>query len=408
VYAFPGLWKLLMSGKEYVIGNNIKYLFWDACQSWDNFTPMARIDRIPGAGQFLGASTIAFELGFILCIFFRRSRFVAGAVAESFHIGTLVFMGTPFVFLQIVDTCLFDWAAIMGWVGRRVFPETMVVLYDGNCGLCRRTMAGMRTLGVLGTVRFISATDRAARAEAGVAGLDEESLMRDMHVVVAGRAWRGYESYRRLLIRIPIFWPLWPLMYLPPVAAMGRRIYRRVADSRTCRLPQAPAAPEAGPRLPFGSMAVGAVILCVMTVLGLLRENGWWPAACFPTFAGPLVPIIEKSVRRVVMDDGTEAEWEQRQVKAGMGQYVWAGHFGFLCSLAARQAKEADRLPRLIDYWSSLDPLPRGAVAVRFYKDQVASDPDVTTNRVLSRHLLYEYDLTKRVAKFVALADQKN
>jgi predicted DCC family thiol-disulfide oxidoreductase YuxK len=407
VYAFPGLWKLLMSGKEYVIGNNIKYLFWGACQSWDDFTPMARIDRIPWAGQFLGAATIAFELGFILCIFFRRSRFVAGVVAQSFHIGTLVFMGTPFVFLQIVETCVFDWAGVMGWIGSRAFPATMVVLYDGNCGLCRRTMAGMRTLGVLGTVRFVNATDAKARVEAGITDLDEESLMRDMHVVVGGRAWRGYESYRRMLVRMPVLWPLLPLMYLPPVAAVGRRIYRRVADSRACRLPQAPSgAPDRAPGLPVGSMVVGTVILCMMTALGLLRENGWWPAACFPTFAGPLTPVLEKSARRVAMADGTEAEWEQNQVKAGMGQYVWAGHFGFLCSLAARQAKDADRLPKLIDYWASLDPLPRGAVAVRFYKDQVSSDPDVTTNRVLSRRLLYEYDTATKLGRFITVPDQ--
>jgi predicted DCC family thiol-disulfide oxidoreductase YuxK len=129
------------------------------------------------------------------------------------------------------------------WVWRRViaarvWPQRLIVLYDGGCGLCRRGLAIGRAVDTLDRVAWIDLHDAAARREAGVGWLPEHELLLDMHAVLGSRVWRGYDAYRVIARRVPAAWPILPLLYLPPVAWAGRRLYRRLADTRRCALPE--------------------------------------------------------------------------------------------------------------------------------------------------------------------------
>jgi len=116
----------------------------------------------------------------------------------------------------------------------------MYVLYDGNCRTCRRTIACLRMLDVFHRIEFLNACRDESYVRHQLDWLDRDTVMRDMHVVVGRRVRVGYDAYRALAGRIPLLWPLLPLMYLPPVEAVGERVYRRVADSRTCAVPTSP------------------------------------------------------------------------------------------------------------------------------------------------------------------------
>jgi predicted DCC family thiol-disulfide oxidoreductase YuxK len=134
----------------------------------------------------------------------------------------------------------------------KIYKRPLYVLVDGNCGMCKKTAAVLQITDFFQKVMCCNAHDREFLEAQGLANLPpQEVLMTDMHVVrfdktkdgeAEHRMWRGYESYQVICQRIPLFWPLVPILYLPPVAAIGRMVYRRVADTRTCALPAKPKA----------------------------------------------------------------------------------------------------------------------------------------------------------------------
>ncbi len=106
---------------------------------------------------------------------------------------------------------------------------TVLVLYDGGCELCRRSVSLLRRLDWRHRLAFADARDPANVPP----GLDPARLMAEMHVVAPdGRVAHGFEAFRRLARELPPLWPLVPLLYLPGVPAVGQRLYLWVARNR--------------------------------------------------------------------------------------------------------------------------------------------------------------------------------
>lgn len=196
------------------------------------------------------------------------------ACAPSLHCGT---HGAPCVLplLGWLLVLLVDWSGALAALGCSLFGGPLRVLYDGNCGLCRRTMALLGALDLFGQLRPVNALDREAVKFAGLGFLDDDALVRDMHSAepVGDGAWRvekGYEAYQRIAWRVPALWPTLLMVYLPPVAAAGRRVYRRVADTRACRLATAPASGRVA-WAPAWSWRPMAVVLAVVLALEVAR-----------------------------------------------------------------------------------------------------------------------------------------
>ena len=63
--------------------------------------------------------------------------------------------------------------------------------------------------------------------------LTREDCMRSMHAVSdTGRITAGFDAVRSVASRLPLFWPLAVIGYLPGVAWAGRRVYNWVAATR--------------------------------------------------------------------------------------------------------------------------------------------------------------------------------
>src|SRR5690606_8352099 len=161
---------------------------------------------------------------------------------------TNLLMNISFVTLQVMYVMFVDWQRLFRWLGRAILGEPIRVLYDGNCGLCRRTMAVLGVLDWLQQLKPVNALRRDAVEAEGLGFLDGADLMTDMHVAwrCVGRetgdggegGWRvakGYSAYQQIAWRVPLLWPSLLFIYLPPVVAIGWKVYRRVADSRACR-----------------------------------------------------------------------------------------------------------------------------------------------------------------------------
>ena len=105
------------------------------------------------------------------------------------------------------------------------------MFYDGECGLCRATRAWLSALDVTRRVRWraYQSLDEPPR------GLAWDDLERAAYLRTAdGRTFAGFFAFRALSTRLPLLWPLAPLLWLPGMGALGGRVYRWVARNRRC------------------------------------------------------------------------------------------------------------------------------------------------------------------------------
>lgn len=112
--------------------------------------------------------------------------------------------------------------------------------FDGQCGLCRRSVQWLRRLDWLGRLAFqdmtrVPASELPVRFEDAMQGLPMRT--RD------GRTLVGYPAIRRALLQTPLGFLPAVAMYLPGIDHAGRRVYRHIADNRrrdVCSLPTGP------------------------------------------------------------------------------------------------------------------------------------------------------------------------
>jgi predicted DCC family thiol-disulfide oxidoreductase YuxK len=125
-----------------------------------------------------------------------------------------------------------------------------VVLYDGQCPLCRKSVALLKRLDWLRRVRCLDARDP-ANVPAREPTLEPARLLEEMHLVPpsGGRVYHGFGAFRWIAWRLPLLWPVAPLLYLPGVPALGQRLYLWVARNRfdlvpcqhgACSIPKPP------------------------------------------------------------------------------------------------------------------------------------------------------------------------
>lgn len=112
-------------------------------------------------------------------------------------------------------------------------PDTAIVLYDGDCAFCRRSVRILQSLDWFGRFSFLSARDTANLPQVSVP-LDPQKLLEEMHVVPPGRdrAYAGFSAFRWMAWRMLPTLPLAPFLYIPGALWIGNRIYRAVARNR--------------------------------------------------------------------------------------------------------------------------------------------------------------------------------
>ena len=93
------------------------------------------------------------------------------------------------------------------------FPGQAVVLYDGDCPFCRRSVAILKKLDWFGRLAFQSARDR-DRVPPAEVPLDPARMLEEMHVLTPDRkrAYVGYAAFRWLAWRLPLLDALFVLM----------------------------------------------------------------------------------------------------------------------------------------------------------------------------------------------------
>lgn len=108
-----------------------------------------------------------------------------------------------------------------------------VVLYDGACPLCQKSIRILKAIDWLKQLTFHDARDVAHLPKADLP-LDPKRLIEEMHVLTPDRkhAYAGFKAFRWMAWRIPLTFLSAPFLYLPGVPWLGNKIYLWVAKNR--------------------------------------------------------------------------------------------------------------------------------------------------------------------------------
>jgi hypothetical protein len=122
-YFFPGLWKLWESGDLWITGRQIKSILYRTWAGRPDYEPAFRIDEHDWLLASLGIATIAFEIGFMFCLFNRTARTMAALSAVGFHYAVSSFMSisfSPYFPLIVLIEIPERWNAVQRHVPRRL------------------------------------------------------------------------------------------------------------------------------------------------------------------------------------------------------------------------------------------------------------------------------------------------
>jgi predicted DCC family thiol-disulfide oxidoreductase YuxK len=405
--------------------HNILWRKWLELHWYDpHFAGVMRVDSLPQwMLGLLGASVIAFEIGFILAVFFRRARPFLGLGGLAFHVGNGVLLKIWFTTLMVAYVSLFDWTA-MGRAVWRTGREPLLVLYDGGCRFCRRTLAILRSFDMFDALRPVAAVSNDP-SRIAYPQVSDEMLTRDMYAAAGGRIAAGYDAYAWMARRVFLLWPIAVVMPLGWVKTLGQRIYRGVADSRHCSL----VVPEAEPQATAGrpqfrllhrlglSLAVCQLGISSFMLLyslqdvylpaqvpslktarrlvnGLGKRGPVWPFDLYPTFA-PITPSnIAVWEARWVTSSGGEIRVSPSAYDQAFGNsaLVWNITTGMAGERdpARSQARSLD-LVRLL--WRAETPeIRQSATAVNIYRAEYRLQADENA-RPLRESLLHSFPL---------------
>lgn len=122
--------------------------------------------------------------------------------------------------------------AVKGLPDPDAAPNTDVVIYDGECNFCKSQVARLRSLDWFGQrLSFLSLHD--PRVAERYPNLTYDQLMDQMYVIDRqGRQFGGSEAVRVLSRRLPLLWPVMPILHLPGTAGLWRWGYNEIAKRR--------------------------------------------------------------------------------------------------------------------------------------------------------------------------------
>jgi hypothetical protein len=373
IYLFPGMWKYWRSGLDWAFSDNFQnqlHLKWMQLDGW---MPVFRIDRYPLLCQLGALGAIMFELTFIVFIFFPRLRWVPAVWGLVFHNLTFLLMRIAFITLQTSYVSLFDWRRIFGKLGRWMFVAPMTVTFDRRSGVARRVVAVVRTVDLLGRIDFIP-------DGSGVASLS---------ATVGSRSADGSAALRWMAVRLPVVWPILPLLFLLPASAYAGGMATQSSPDK----PLGPWRVRATP-FPRACVALGGVLLAGNFLFGVAEERRGWPLTCYPPFSrilGEQTHVFDM----VALDaQGNPISWDERGL---LNRFSSPRYVSLLRHL--HQRHDARQFNALFRVACRHDPALARASRVQYYEVALWTAPERQSENPVGRRLLFETRLDTLAAR---------
>jgi predicted DCC family thiol-disulfide oxidoreductase YuxK len=238
IFCAAGISKLRRSGLEWIFSDNLAMLLRRQQYHISDGEPLTSWGLLVAdhswLAQFMAAASVTVETTFPLALFSRTARMLLVPAALSFLIGIRVLMGPTFEQFMICFVFWLPWQEVAAVVrAHLVAVPSRVVIYDGGCGLCTSAVAVLTRLDLLRRLEFADMATEWSHLSAAHPTIDRDACLTVMHVVNGCRIFRNFDAYRALAWALPLGWVVLPLLYLPGVATLGRRVYSVTASRRT-------------------------------------------------------------------------------------------------------------------------------------------------------------------------------
>ncbi|MBL8014470.1 MAG: DUF393 domain-containing protein [Candidatus Omnitrophica bacterium] len=390
-YFFPGFWKLWSSGNAWIFGDNMLRHMQLVWISFD-WLPIVRIDHWPWLCRVAGAGAIIFEISFLFMIFSRRLRYFAAAQGFLFHNFTNLLMRIDFYELQVCYAAFVNWAKFFQWAGRKLFSQNMLVLYDGHCSFCRRTIGFLKVFDVFGRIEYIDLHSSASQDYRKNLKIDQEDLMKDIHGLIGTKIVRGFSVYQNIAGRVPLLWIAYPLMQIGIFHKMGEKIYGNVAAHRTCKLPERKVVSSPNHIISTAILvSLAAILIAGNLTLGFCKIGSGWPFACYPTFSEIAWDRLRTISCEITYPNGNTETVHFQFVKEYTGLYKVVGMVSKIYDTKDLEARDK-KFRALWDVFSQTNPELKNASRVRFYFLENYSDPAKWHLNPINKTLAIEFE----------------
>lgn len=184
--------------------------------------------------KFVGYLTLVFEFVFLFFFWNKKLRVPLLIIGIGLHLGIL--MEFPIPYFAIGVTALYLLMVPVSWWRKvqfnRANKKTLRFYYDAECPLCVRAVIALMHFDIFKRVDFRT-VQSSSSSEAALKSLSYDELLNDIHSVVDGKVYKGYDTYCKATAAMIWTWPLSVIMRLPGVSHFGRMVYRHIAENRT-------------------------------------------------------------------------------------------------------------------------------------------------------------------------------
>jgi len=244
VFFGAGMSKIRHSGLEWIFSDNMRYLLirhhytHEPLTSWGLY--LAQYNWLC---QLLAAATLVVEVGSPLALFSHKLRLIIIPGLFFMQIGIWTLMGVQFLAYLFCFLFWIPWDRLVRWLRmRKEGKRKYFILYDGTCGLCRTTIAIIRSLDLLRRVEYYDIFSDWLEIQRQFPKVNQNSCLDEMHVVTTeGQIATGFDGYRSLTWVIPLGWLALPFLYVPGAPLIGRIAYAAMASRHrrvSCPLPR--------------------------------------------------------------------------------------------------------------------------------------------------------------------------
>jgi hypothetical protein len=205
-----------------------------------------------------------------------------------------------------------------------------------------------------------------------------------MRAAVHNKSWTGFSAYRALAWRVPLLWPIVPVLYFWPPTNRVSAVYIQPAGAQPVPADEVPQM-AGGRRVQLACVAVvGSILLLGAVCGGMGRHINAWPFACYPTFSLPPPEQIASLNVVAVAPSGGET------VVRNFG-FPYHRFYGLSRNILAIEDPIV-RNDRLLLLWAravQMAPGLRSTTAVNFYVENLWIDAALWSRNPQDRKLLY-------------------
>jgi predicted DCC family thiol-disulfide oxidoreductase YuxK len=308
-YVAAGLSKLYYSGFAWLHPDNMKATLLRTTLAPMEFSWTFSIDLLRGPDSVFVALAVAglfTELLFGLVLVSRIARRVLPAAMALTHMGILFLQNILFVDLILLQGVFYDFIPVRRRIGASVLRRhgPVQVLYDGECGLCQRSVGILQGLDLLGHLSWVDF--RNTRVDVDVSRLEHE-----MAAMSRGRTHFGFSAYRAISWRIPVLWPALPFLHLPGMRQVGDAVYAWVAKRRhgICRIDLQMAAHVGDERRVHARGAAACLAIAAFLISWWITHIEFYPLTTMKMFAAMNEPLGRISYIKPIAfyEDGSSA-----------------------------------------------------------------------------------------------------